>query len=129
MANQNIRLNTLGKIKRNDHVKEEDHKQLSIINDESEDSNDDQALDNCHYNYYQGKNAVRMKFEAGKNYEKIKAKNFRTKKTTGFAIKKKYYQEGAERVAYFMREIDENNKPVGPKLIAKSTRNVVDDEI
>ena len=39
----------------------------------------------------------------------------------GFAIKKKFIGQGAERVAFLMYEIDKNNQPVGNALVAKDS--------
>ncbi len=41
------------------------------------------------------------------------------KQATGFAIKKKYYREGAERAAFFMTEVNKYGKPVGEPLMGK----------
>ena len=43
-------------------------------------------------------------------------------------MKKKFAGEGAERVAYFMTEIDENNQPVGYPMIAKDSKRYSDNQ-
>ena len=64
-----------------------------------------------------------MKFVRKDGYQILKKIAFNNEIATGFAIKKKHHpkSKGAERVAYFMSEIDKNNNPVGKDLIAKSS--------
>ena len=49
---------------------------------------------------------MRKAFESGKDYEEIVDKPFHESSAVGFAVKKKYFDKGAERVAYFMQEIN-----------------------
>ena len=81
------------------------------------------------YNFYKGKEVMRKAFESGKNYEQIVDKPFHESSAVGFAVKKKYCGIGAERVAYYMQEINKNNDLIGPEMIAKSSIYQDDDEL
>lgn len=72
---------------------------------------------------------MRKAFESGKDYEQIVDKRLHASEAVGFALKKKYFEKGAERVAFFMQEINQQNDLIGPKMIAKSSVYQDDDEL
>ena len=49
---------------------------------------------------------------------------FLSDKAVGFAVKKKMFGEGAERIVFEMTEIDASSKPVGIPLVAKDSKYV-----
>jgi len=53
------------------------------------------------------------------DYQEFIEVDLQHKDATGFAIKKKYYREGAERAAFFMTEVNKHGKPIGEPLMGK----------
>jgi hypothetical protein len=58
---------------------------------------------------------------SGKFIPEWKYVDFLNEQAVGFAVGKKYFGEGAERIVFKMTEIDRYNKPVGIPLVAKES--------
>lgn len=66
------------------------------------------------------------KYDSMEYFKKI---SFQHEQAVGFAIKRKFIEQGAERVTFELTEIDRDDNPVGEPLVGKMSRYEVKSDI